>query len=92
MTIDVRDIDGAGLARDPVQPASLSGDAADLSRDAAGFGREPGAPPAGIDSEARRRIGRNLRTLYAGVLDLPLPDRFESLLAELSGQPASRET
>ncbi|WP_196805455.1 NepR family anti-sigma factor [Methylobacterium sp. 77] len=45
-----------------------------------------------MDRETRRRIGRNLRILYGNVLDLPLPDRFEALLAELSDQPAARET
>ena len=33
--------------------------------------------------EARRRIGRNLRLLYAEVLNQPLPDRFDALLADL---------
>ncbi|CAA2144180.1 NepR family anti-sigma factor [Methylobacterium bullatum] len=47
---------------------------------------------AGMDTESRRRIGRNLRLLYGDVLNLPLPDRFEALLTELSAKPASRET
>jgi len=45
--------------------------------------REP-APPLG--REARRRIGRNLRLLYADVLHQPLPDRFTALLDGLSSQ------
>ncbi|WP_162238971.1 NepR family anti-sigma factor [Methylobacterium sp. WL19] len=45
-----------------------------------------------MDTESRRRIGRNLRLLYGDVLNLPLPDRFEALLTELSAKPASRET
>ena len=51
-----------------------------------------GMDRAGMDTESRRRIGRNLRILYGNVLDLPLPDRFETLLAELAAKPASRET
>lgn len=39
---------------------------------------------AGLEAEARRRIGRNLRLLYGDVLDQPLPARFEALLATLA--------
>lgn len=42
--------------------------------------------PAGIAREARLRIGRNLRLLYAEVLDEPLPDRFGTLLADLAAR------
>jgi hypothetical protein len=40
--------------------------------------------------EARRRIGRNLRLLYAEVLDQPLPDRFDALLADLAARSTTR--
>lgn len=43
-----------------------------------------------IDAEARRRIGRNLRVLYADILNQPLPERFEALLAALAA-PAVRK-
>lgn len=50
-------------------------------------GKDP-APPLG--REARRRIGRDLRLLYADVLNQPLPDRFAALLDGLSSQSDSR--
>ncbi|MEA1835208.1 NepR family anti-sigma factor [Methylobacterium durans] len=37
-----------------------------------------------LDPAARRRIGQNLRALYAEVLSQPLPERFETLLADLA--------
>ncbi|MCK2054834.1 hypothetical protein J7U37_11875 [Methylobacterium sp. 37f] len=40
--------------------------------------------------EARRRIGRNLRLLYAEVLQQPLPDRFDALLADLATRSNTR--
>ena len=43
-------------------------------------------PPVGITREARRRIGRNLRLLYDEVLNQPLPDRFDALLADLAAR------
>ncbi|MHC2017052.1 NepR family anti-sigma factor [Methylobacterium sp. CM6247] len=64
---------------------------AQVGMDRAGMDRA-GMDRAGMDTESRRRIGRNLRILYGNVLDLPLPDRFETLLAELAAKPASRET
>lgn len=45
---------------------------------------------AGIPLEARRRIGRNLRLLYAEVLNQPLPDRFDALLSELAARGETR--
>lgn len=39
---------------------------------------------APIDGEARHRIGRNLKLLYADVLTQPMPERFEALLADLA--------
>ncbi|KQP93325.1 hypothetical protein ASF60_15460 [Methylobacterium sp. Leaf113] len=44
----------------------------------------------GMTPEARRRIGRNLRLLYAEVLQQPLPDRFDALLADLATRSNSR--
>ncbi|KQP76999.1 hypothetical protein ASF41_04440 [Methylobacterium sp. Leaf111] len=45
---------------------------------------------AGMTVEARRRIGRNLRLLYAEVLNQPLPDRFDALLADLAARSTTR--
>ncbi|WP_292507694.1 NepR family anti-sigma factor [Methylobacterium sp.] len=39
-----------------------------------------------MPEEARRRIGRNLRMLYSEILTEPLPERFETLLADLSAR------
>ena len=49
-----------------------------------------GSEPVGIPLEARRRIGRNLRLLYAEVLNQPLPDRFDALLTELAARGETR--
>ena len=46
--------------------------------------------PGPLDAETRRRIGRNLRLLYAPVLAEPVPERFAALVAALSS-PAERE-
>lgn len=43
-----------------------------------------GAMHAPIDGEARHRIGRNLKLLYADILTQPMPERFEALLADLA--------
>jgi hypothetical protein len=40
---------------------------------------------APLDAETRGRIGRNLRLLYAPVLEQPLPERFSRLLDTLAG-------
>jgi len=50
---------------------------------------EHASPP--LDRESRRRIGRNLRLLYADILNQPLPDRFTALLDSLSSSSDSRE-
>ena len=42
------------------------------------------ARPGPLDTETRRRRGRNLRLLYAPVLAEPVPQRFADLLAALS--------
>ncbi|GJD44488.1 hypothetical protein AFCDBAGC_2355 [Methylobacterium cerastii] len=39
-----------------------------------------------LDAETRRRIGRSLRVLYAGLLAQPIPERFEALVAELAAR------
>ncbi|GJD74784.1 NepR family anti-sigma factor [Methylobacterium goesingense] len=49
-----------------------------------------GSEPVGMPLEARRRIGRNLRLLYAEVLNQPLPDRFDALLTELAARGETR--
>lgn len=54
----------------------------------------PTAAPARVarlGPEARRRIGWNLRLLYADVLEQPMPARLAGLLADLSGPDAARE-
>lgn len=51
----------------------------------------PGRASPPLDRESRRRIGRNLRLLYADVLNQPLPDRFTALLDGLSSPSDSRE-
>ena len=43
-----------------------------------------GSMRAPIDGEARHRIGRNLKLLYADILTQPMPERFEALLADLA--------
>ncbi|WP_156648297.1 NepR family anti-sigma factor [Methylobacterium sp. Leaf108] len=58
-------------------------------------GARPARDQGPIDAEARHRIGRNLKLLYADVLTQPLPERFETLLADLSassGIVTPRET
>ena len=93
MTIDASDIHSPFEVLDAGKRVSgshaaggeaSSAEAKAVARPAAGGAR------TGMDTESRRRIGRNLRILYGDVLDLPLPDRFEILLAELSSKPASR--
>lgn len=44
-----------------------------------------------IEDPARRRIGQNLRLLYASVLSQPLPERFTRLLDELSATPPTQD-
>jgi len=51
---------------------------------------EAASPP--LDREARRRIGRNLRLLYADVLNQPLPDRFTALLDSLSSSDTREDS
>ena len=41
---------------------------------------------SGLDAETRRRIGRSLRVLYAGLLAQPIPERFETLVAQLAAR------
>ncbi|GJD96868.1 NepR family anti-sigma factor [Methylobacterium iners] len=42
-------------------------------------------PSAPLTAETRARLGRNLRLLYAPVLEQPLPERFSRLLDTLAG-------
>ena len=96
MSIDSSDpncsTDSGGLS--PVAPMSASCGIAETSATMAvarpsASGGAPLLSPRGRDGEAgmtveaRRRIGRNLRLLYAEVLNQPLPDRFDALLADL---------
>ncbi|WP_036265912.1 NepR family anti-sigma factor [Methylobacterium sp. 10] len=98
MTIDASDIHGPFEELDAGKRASgFHTDGGEASSPEAALaapgpvGARAGVNRAGMDTESRRRIGRNLRILYGDVLNLPLPDRFEVLLAELSAKPASRE-
>ncbi len=50
-----------------------------------------GSSTGGIGDAGRRRIGRNLRLLYGGVLDQPLPERFTRLIDELAAASQNRE-
>ncbi|WP_147047061.1 NepR family anti-sigma factor [Methylobacterium gnaphalii] len=49
------------------------------------------SPAIGGAAEARRRIGRGLRLLYAGVLNQPLPERLTRLVDVLAAQDRSTE-
>ncbi|CAA2100512.1 hypothetical protein MBUL_00707 [Methylobacterium bullatum] len=95
MTIDASDIHSPFEVQDAGKRASGShaagGEAPSPETGALACPAAAGAR-AGMNTETRRRIGRNLRILYGDVLNLPLPDRFEALLTELSAKPASRET
>lgn len=50
----------------------------------------PASRPRGgdrrLDPETRRRIGRSLRVLYAGILVQPMPERFEVLVAAFAAR------
>lgn len=90
MKIDASDTHSRSEVENAASPTK--GIQASTSEPRAATGLSAGGMRNGMDRETRRRIGRNLRILYGNVLDLPLPDRFEALLAELSDQPASQET
>jgi hypothetical protein len=45
--------------------------------------RDPSLPPATLDRDARDRIGRELRALYAGLARQPIPQRLIDLLGQL---------
>ncbi len=49
-------------------------------------GRRPRGGDRRLDAETRRRIGRSLRVLYAGLLAQPIPERFEALVAEFAAR------
>ncbi len=46
--------------------------------------QEMAADPV-LNPEARDAIASNLRRLYGGMLDAPMPDKFSQLLADLAG-------
>ncbi|TXN61565.1 NepR family anti-sigma factor [Methylobacterium sp. WL6] len=48
--------------------------------------RRPRGGDRRLDPETRRRIGRSLRVLYAGLLAQPIPERFEALVAEFAAR------
>ena len=48
--------------------------------------RRPRGGESRLDAETRRRIGRSLRVLYAGLLAQPIPERFEVLVAEFAAR------
>ncbi|MCJ2037026.1 NepR family anti-sigma factor [Methylobacterium sp. J-068] len=95
MTIDSND---PNLSADPGETASATAASAILAtagsapaRVRGRADREPmGDEAAGMSPEARRRIGRNLRLLYAEVLNQPLPERFGALLADLAARSETR--
>ena len=45
--------------------------------------RDPSLPPATLDRDARDRIGRELRALYADLARQPVPQRLIDLLGRL---------
>ena len=45
--------------------------------------RDPSLPPATLDRDARDRIGRELRALYADLARQPVPQRLLDLLGQL---------
>ena len=53
--------------------------------------RRPRGGDSWLDAETRRRIGRSLRVLYAGLLAQPIPERFELLVAEFAAR-SEKET
>lgn len=80
-------IDQSDLSLDPEAGETPSAQLPpDLSPARAPRPAEPRDEAAGLAREARARIGRNLRLLYAEVLDQPLPERFDTLLAELAAR------
>ena len=45
--------------------------------------RDPSLPPPTLDRDARDRIGRELRALYADLARQPVPQRLIDLLGQL---------
>ncbi|GBU19845.1 MAG: anti-sigma factor [Methylobacterium sp. CG08_land_8_20_14_0_20_71_15] len=54
-------------------------------------GRAPMDRRPRLDAASRRRIGLNLRAHYASLLAQPLPDRFETLVAQLASRTEPEE-
>jgi hypothetical protein len=50
-------------------------------------------PEPNLDRFVQYHIGRQLRSLYDGLVDQPVPDRFAELIDRLDdGQPSREET
>ena len=47
--------------------------------------RDPSLPPATLGRDARDRIGRELRALYADLARQPVPQRLIDLIGRLDG-------
>ena len=47
--------------------------------------RDPSLPPATLDRDARDRIGRELRALYADLARQPIPQRLLDLIGRIEG-------
>jgi hypothetical protein len=54
-------------------------------------GRANGSPEPSLDRNIQARIGDNLRAMYDGLLQQPVPDRFRDLLGQLEQQKGSKE-
>jgi hypothetical protein len=48
-------------------------------------GTSHGEPDATLDRAIQARIGDQLRAMYDGLMEQPVPDRFHALLARLGG-------
>ena len=68
-----------GIAQDGAEPPPSS-----APRLTATGSRQRQPCQGAIDIEVRQRIGRNLRLLYADILAEPIPQRFETLIADLA--------
>ena len=70
---------GSGDGRRGRDPAADDG----LSDD--GSSHADGESDATLDRAIQARIGEQLRAMYDGLVEQPVPDRFHALLARLDG-------
>ena len=72
------EIRGQDIMQDHEKRADLSGIATDGTGEKGSFARQPQ-----LDRPTQTRIGDQLRSMYAELMDQPVPDRFRSLLDQL---------